>query len=108
MSGYGCKCGCADFKEHIGDGPYIAAAARPTSPAAQKTEFANVGEKHLVKDRDTYKELRSQGIQPERLRGVHSLAARAKDTHEIEQGQLMDKEQIRVEKEVKAIANGKS
>lgn len=99
---YGCKCGCETFKEHIGNGPFIASAARPTSPSAVKTNRAITGEKYFAKDRDAYKAMKEQGIQPERLRGAHIMADQAKDKFEIESGELMDAKQVKIEKEVQA------
>lgn len=101
MGNYNCKCNCDSFKEHIGDGPFIAAAARPTSGKALGVHSANVGEKWLEKDKKAYKDMKDQGIQPEKLRGAHNLAMRASDRHEIESGELMDKKQVKIEKEVK-------
>jgi len=102
MGQYGCKCGCNSFKEHIGDGPFIAAAARPTSGKSLGVHSANVGEKWLEKDKAAFKSMRQQGIQPEKLRGAHEMMTKAKDVHEIESGQLMSKKQAKIEKEVKA------
>lgn len=97
---YGCKCHCSTFREHIGNGPYIASAARPTRAGSAGVHQANIGEKYMNRDKATYKLLREQGIQPEKLRGIHEIATKAKDVMEIEHGENMSQKMINTTKRV--------
>ena len=76
---HNCKCNCATFREHVGNGPYIASSAAPTH-----RQDANQW------DRDTaaYTELKKQGIQPKSTTGAAELAKKATTRLEIERGRL--------------------
>lgn len=46
-------------------------------------------DKDLSRDRDAFKSLREQGIQPASLKGAADLASRADTVHEIQSGKLI-------------------
>jgi hypothetical protein len=51
-------------------------------------------EKRWNRDMPAYRELRKQGIQPERIDGCADLASRASDKLEIESSTLLNKRQL--------------
>jgi hypothetical protein len=69
-------------------------AATPTDPAAFREKLLSVGvmrrtgtttrEQQLAKDRDAYKRLRAEGLQPRTVAGSADLEATADHRHEIE------------------------
>jgi hypothetical protein len=81
----------------------IAASAMPTRHAgASQTKTA---EKQLVKDREAFKAMREQGIQPASLKGAANMQDRATTKHEIETGRLIPKKIAnKVESTVKELA----
>jgi hypothetical protein len=90
---FGCKIKTVSF----------AASAMPT----RKPEVAatNRRESNLTKDRDAFKAMRQQGIQPARLKGAAELQDKAHTKHEIETGKLIGNKSLatKVEKAVKEI-----
>jgi len=90
---FGCKIKSVSF----------AASAMPTRHVgASQTKTA---EKQLVKDREAFKAMREQGIQPASLKGAAAMQAKATTKHEIETGRLMPKEiATKVESTVKELA----
>jgi len=90
---FGCKIKTVSF----------AASAMPTrSPDAVRTE---AWDKQLHKDRDAFKAMKEQGIQPARLRGAAELQDRAATKHEIETGKIIGDSKLanKVEKTLKEI-----
>ena len=81
----------------------FAASAMPTrKPGAVATTQR---EKQLTKDRDAFKAMRDQGIQPARLKGAADLQDRAHTKHEIESGKIIGDKQLatKVESAVKEV-----
>jgi len=66
----------------------------------------NRAEKQLTKDRDAFKAMREQGIQPARLKGAAELQDKAHTKHEIETGKLLGNKGLasKVETTVKELA----
>ena len=66
----------------------------------------NRAEKQLTRDRDAFKAMREQGIQPARLRGAAELQDKAHTKHEIETGKLIGNKSLatRVERAAKEVA----
>jgi hypothetical protein len=81
----------------------FAASAMPTrKPEAVATTLR---EKNLVRDRDAFKAMRQQGIQPARLKGAADLQDHASTKHEIETGKILPKSLApKVESAVKELA----
>lgn len=81
----------------------FAASAMPTrKPEAVAT---TAREKKLTRDRDAFKAMREQGIQPARLNGAADLQNRATTKHEIETGKILPKSLApKVESTVKELA----
>lgn len=81
----------------------FAASAMPTrKPEAVAT---TIREKNLVRDRDAFKAMRQQGIQPARLKGAAQLQDQASTKHEIETGKILPKQLAgKVESAVKELA----
>ena len=81
----------------------FAYSAMPTrSPGVVE---ANARERRLHKDRDAFKALRQDGIQPARLKGAADLQDNASTVHEIETGKILPKSLAkRVESTVKELA----
>jgi hypothetical protein len=65
----------------------------------------NEREKRLTKDRDAFKAMRDQGIQPARLGGAAELQDRAHTKHEIETGRLVGNKSLatKIEQTVKEL-----
>lgn len=66
----------------------FSASAMPSRSGVGKIETK---EKQLHKDRDAYKAMKEQGIQPAKLHGAADLQDHASTKHEIETGRLMPK-----------------
>jgi len=91
---FGCKIQTISF----------ASSAMPTRrPQAAQT---NAAEKRLTRDRDAFKAMREQGIQPARLKGAAEMQDRASTKHEIETGRLIGNKSLatKVERTVKELA----
>jgi hypothetical protein len=67
----------------------FASSAMPTR--RPQAADINAAEKRLTKDRDAFKAMREQGIQPARLKGASDLQDRASTKDEIETGRLLPK-----------------
>lgn len=96
---YGCSCNCATFREHVGNGPYIGAAARPTRD--NNVQAVTDREAQLTKDLPAYKRLRQDGLQPKHVGGSADLEKRATDSFEVETGHIYpDKKNMPIYKEL--------
>mgnify|MGYP001602139945 CR=1 FL=1 len=60
-------------------------------------------EKEWEKDMPAYRELRRQGLQPQRIDGAADLARDATDSLEITQGELIPKNELQVAKDITSI-----
>jgi len=91
---FGCKIKSVSF----------AASAMPTRHIEASSNKIN--EKQLVRDRNAFKALKDEGIQPARLRGAAELQDKATTKHEIETGKILPKSIAgKVESTVKELAN---
>lgn len=85
--GMGCgkPCNCESYRAHLLS-VGIAASALPSRKGAVAVTEAK--ERDLHRDRDAYKRLRSDGLQPPQIDGCAQLEKRATTPTEVESGQL--------------------
>ena len=81
---------CATYREHVAS-IGIAASALPTRKAP--IIHGNNKDANLAKDRDAYKRLRDQGLQPDRLHGARDIEAQAETKLEVERSTLLTPDQ---------------
>jgi hypothetical protein len=80
-----CRCNCPDYKTHIKG---VAIGGFPT-----QTTYS---EKKLEMDRDAFKRLVDDGLNPGRLNGAYVMERSAKNEREITMGRALDSETHRV------------
>lgn len=72
---------CPDYKTHIKG---VKIGGFPTQTTYR--------EKKLTKDRDAYKAMRKDGVQPKSVMGAYAVQQNAKDVREVEMGRPIDRE----------------
>lgn len=82
-----CARGCCDSPAEHYRSIGIASAALPTRRGAVIGDLAR--DKTLDQDRDAYKRLRDQNLQPEKLHGARDIEARAETTLEVERSTIL-------------------
>ena len=89
---YGCDCNpeCETFRDHVGNGPYVSAAATPSRHQEEADTIAR--EKRWRPDMDAYQRLRREGLQPKTVVGSAALERDATDPLEIKRGQVFGKD----------------
>ena len=83
---YGCKCQCESFRDHIGNGPYIAAEATPTK--RQDVLNSVKTEKRWAKENEAFKRLAKEGYTLPRLTGADQIEKKATTEIELKHGKL--------------------
>lgn len=86
-------CWCGQRLVRVYVMPNIAASALPSKGAAVSSISAR--EKRVDKDRDAYKRLRNEGMQPKSIDGAHHLENGANTKTEVEMGKLMPLSKVR-------------
>lgn len=76
-----CPCRCPDFKTHI-KGVNIGGFPSQTTYSEKKLEL----------DRDAFKRLHDEGLNPGRLNGAYVMERSAKNEREIKMGRALDSE----------------
>lgn len=74
-----CKCNCPDYRTHIRG---INIGSLPTQ--------TTYNEKKLELDRDAFKRLHDDGLNPGRLNGAYVMERSAKNEREIKMGRALD------------------
>lgn len=83
--GCGKPCNCESYRAHLLSVGFAAAAMPSRKGAVAATEAK---ERDLHKDRDAYKRLRRDGLQPPRVDGSAALEQRAQSVAEVESGRV--------------------
>lgn len=82
----GKPCNCESYRAHLLSVGFAAAAMPSRKGTVAQTEAK---ERDLHKDRDAYKRLRNDGLQPPHVDGAHRIEQGAKHTAEVETGRLV-------------------